>query len=73
MPLNQNQFDALVSFSYNLGLGSLQNSTLLRLLNQRDYAGAAAQFPRWNKAGGKSCRPHPPPRGAEQALFQQQV
>ena len=53
VPLNQNQFDALVSFSYNLGLGSLQNSTLLRLLNQRDYAGAAAQFPRWNKAGGK--------------------
>ncbi|UGA40291.1 lysozyme [Chromobacterium haemolyticum] len=74
VPLNQNQFDALVSFSYNLGLGSLQNSTLLRLLNQRDYAGAAAQFPRWNKAGGKvllACLTRR--RAAEQALFLQPV
>ncbi|MBN3006243.1 lysozyme [Chromobacterium alkanivorans] len=69
VPLNQNQFDALVSFSYNLGLGSLQNSTLLRLLNQRDYAGAAAQFPRWNKAGGKVLPGLTRRRAAEQALF----
>ncbi|KMN76189.1 muraminidase [Chromobacterium sp. LK11] len=69
VPLNQNQFDALVSFSYNLGLGSLQNSTLLRLLNQRDYAGATAQFPRWNKAGGKVLPGLTRRRAAEQALF----
>ncbi len=49
VPLNQNQFDALVSFSYNLGLGSLEESTLLRKLNRGDYQGAADEFPRWNK------------------------
>lgn len=73
VPLNQNQFDALLSFSYNLGLGSLQNSTLLRLLNQRDYAGAGAQFPRWNKAGGKVLPGLTRRRAAEQALFLQPV
>ena len=69
VPLNQNQFDALVSFSYNLGLGSLQGSTLLRLLNADDYAGAAAQFPRWNKAGGKELPGLTRRRAAEQAMF----
>lgn len=50
VPLTQGQFDALVSFTFNLGKGALQGSTLLRLLNKGDYAGAAAQFTRWNKA-----------------------
>jgi len=67
--LSQNQFDALVSFSFNLGLGALQGSTLLRLLNAGDYAGAAAQFPRWNKAGGKELPGLTRRRAAEQALF----
>ncbi|PRP70248.1 muraminidase, partial [Chromobacterium amazonense] len=67
--LRQNQFDALVSFSYNLGLGSLQNSTLLRLLNQGDYAGAAGQFILWDKAGGKVLPGLQRRRAAEQALF----
>ncbi|WP_019104081.1 lysozyme [Chromobacterium haemolyticum] len=66
---NQNQFDALVSFAYNLGLGALQGSTLLRLLNAGDYAGAAAQLPRWNKAGGKELPGLTRRRAAEQALF----
>ncbi len=48
--LQQNQFDALVSFVYNLGLGALADSTLLRKLNASDFAGAAAEFNRWNKA-----------------------
>ncbi|GLK65426.1 lysozyme [Paracoccus kondratievae] len=48
--LNENQFGALVSFTYNLGAGNLASSTLLRKLNAGDYAGAAAEFPRWNKA-----------------------
>ncbi|MGR2678743.1 lysozyme [Chromobacterium haemolyticum] len=69
VPLNQNQFDALVCFSFNLGLGALQGSTLLRLLNAGDYAGAAAQFPRWNKAGGKVLPGLTRRRVAEQALF----
>ncbi|AXE29444.1 muraminidase [Chromobacterium phragmitis] len=70
VPLNANQFSALVSFSYNLGLGNLQSSTLLRLLNQRDYAGAAGQFPHWDKAGGRVLPGLSRRRLAEQALFQ---
>ncbi|OQS41126.1 lysozyme [Chromobacterium haemolyticum] len=70
VPLNQNQFDALVCFSFNLGLGALQGSTLLRLLNAGDYAGAAVQFPRWNKAGGKELPGLTRRRAAEQSLFQ---
>lgn len=53
VPLNDNQFAALVSFAFNLGLGALSGSTLLRLLNEGDYASVPAQLARWNKAGGK--------------------
>ncbi|POA99413.1 muraminidase [Chromobacterium sinusclupearum] len=67
--INQNQFDALISFSYNLGLGNLQSSTLLRLLNQGDYQGAAGQFPLWDKAGGKVLPGLQKRRLDEQALF----
>ncbi|MVT06068.1 hypothetical protein CD006_26365 [Enterobacter sp. 10-1] len=52
VPLTQNQFDALVSFIFNLGCGHFSTSTLLRKLNARDYSGAAEEFPRWVKAGG---------------------
>ena len=51
--LNQNQFDAMVSWVYNLGVGNLQSSTLLKVLNAGDYAGVPEQIMRWNKAGGK--------------------
>lgn len=50
VPLTQQQFDALVSFVYNVGAGSLEKSTLLKKLNKRDYDGAAKQFLRWDKA-----------------------
>ena len=50
VPLTQAMFDALVCFAFNVGLGAFVGSTLLRLLNQRFYAAAAGQFPRWNKA-----------------------
>jgi len=49
---NQNQFDALTSFSYNEGLGHLAGSTLLRLHNAGDYAGAADQFSQWDLQAG---------------------
>lgn len=48
--LNQNQFDALVSFVYNIGIGAFRESTMLDKLTAKDIKGAAAEFPRWNKA-----------------------
>jgi len=73
VPLNQNQFDALVSFAYNLGLGSLYSSTLLKKLNAKDYAAAADQFLRWNKAGGKILTGLTLRRQSERNLFLQKV
>ena len=70
VPLTQGQFDALVSFAFNLGEGALAQSTLLRLLNAGDYAGAAAQFDRWNKAGGRVLPGLVRRRAAERALFE---
>ena len=52
-PLSQNQFDALVSWVFNLGPTNLRNSTLLKRLNAGDYADVPNQIKRWNKAGGK--------------------
>ena len=69
VPLNENQFGALVSFAYNLGLGSLQNSTLLKMLNAGDYTGSADQFLRWNKSGGKVLTGLVRRREAERAVF----
>lgn len=71
--LTQNQFDALVDFTFNAGCGAFEKSTLLRLLNKGDYAGAEAQMDQWNKirvngvlvaSKGLDNR-----RDAEQALF----
>ena len=53
VPLKQQEFDALSSWVFNLGGGSLAGSTLLKKLNAGDYVGAANEFPRWNKADGK--------------------
>lgn len=54
--LNQSQFDSLVCFSYNVGSGNLQNSSLLRFLNAGNYAAAQLEFLKWNKAGGVTVR-----------------
>ncbi|MEG2567189.1 MAG: lysozyme [Acinetobacter sp.] len=67
--LTQGQFDALVSFTYNLGARSLSTSTLLRKLNASDYSGAADEFLRWNKAGGKVLNGLTRRREAERSLF----
>ena len=69
VPLSQNQWDALMSFVYNLGAANLGSSTLLKLLNAKDYAAAADQFPRWNKAGGQVLAGLTKRRAAECAMF----
>lgn len=51
--LTQNQFDALVSLVFNIGVGNFGNSTLLKLLNESDYLGAANQFLAWDKTNGE--------------------
>jgi lysozyme len=51
--LDQNQFDALVSFTFNIGGGNFKSSTLLKVLNQGQYDQVPDQLQRWNKAGGK--------------------
>ena len=67
--LNQNQFDAMVSWVYNLGGGNLKASTLLKVLNSGDYDGVPAQMMRWNKAGGKVLEGLTRRRQAEADLF----
>lgn len=66
---NQCHLDAMVSFSYNCGLGSLQSSTLRQRYNRGDYDGAADEFLKWNKAGGKILAGLTRRRAAERALF----
>lgn len=69
VPLNANQFGALVSFTFNLGGGNLRKSTLLKKVNARDWTGAAAEFGKWNKAAGKVMKGLTTRRAAEAALF----
>lgn len=71
VPLTDNEFDALVAFAYNAGLGSLESSHLLALLNAGDIAGAANEFPRWNHVKGKVVAGLTNRRAAERALFEQ--
>lgn len=68
-PISQNEFDALVSFVFNLGVRSLENSTLLKLLNSGDHTGAADQFKRWDRAGGNEIDGLLRRRNAEADLF----
>lgn len=70
VPLTDNQFGALVSFTFNLGRGNLSKSTLLRMLNGSDYDEAAIEFHKWNRAGGKVLAGLVSRRAAESTLFQ---
>lgn len=70
-PVTQNQFDALVSFAYNVGLGNLQRSTLLKKVNAGDLAGAAREFAKWTKAEGVELPGLVRRRAAERALFEE--
>lgn len=67
--LTQGQFDALVSFTYNLGPANMASSTLIKKMNAGDVKGAADEFLRWNKAAGKVMAGLTTRRAAERALF----
>ncbi|WP_446324395.1 lysozyme [Acinetobacter sp. 1207_04] len=70
VPINQNQFDALVSLAYNIGTGAFKESTLLQKLNESDYKSASAQFVVWNKGGGKVMPGLMNRRAVERKLFE---
>lgn len=69
VPISHNQEAALTSFAYNLGVNALRNSTLLRLLNSGDVQGAADEFGKWNKAGGRVWAGLKARRARERRLF----
>lgn len=79
VPLNENQFSSLTSFAYNVGVGNLQTSTLLKKLNASDYEGASGQFGRWNKGKDRKTgklvvlRGLTNRRATERALFDKPV
>jgi len=68
--ISQNQFDALVDFTFNLGCGSLEGSTLLKMVNAGDMAGAAREFLVWDHVNGEVVPGLLRRRQAEMALFQ---
>jgi len=70
VPLEQNQYDALVSWTFNLGPSNLSSSTMLRVLNEGNYDEVPAQIKRWNKAGGKVLQGLIRRREAEALLFE---
>jgi lysozyme len=69
VPLNDQQYSALASLAYNIGPTAFKNSTLVKKLNSGDMEGAAQEFAKWNKAGGKPVEGLTRRRTAEQALF----
>jgi lysozyme len=73
VPINQYQFDALVSFAYNVGATAFKTSTLLEMLNKKDYHGASNQFLLWVHAKGKVVQGLVNRRKAEKALFDKAI
>jgi len=69
VPLNQNQFDSLVSFTYNIGIEAFKKSTLLKMINSGDMVGASYQFLIWIYSGHKILRGLVERRKAEKDLF----
>lgn len=69
VPLTQNQFDALVSFAFNVGTGAFSRSTLLRVLNRGEYEKVASQFGRWVNGGGRKLPGLVNRRREERELF----
>lgn len=69
VPLSQNQFDALVSFEFNVGISNFQKSTLLKKLNKNDFIGASGEFEKWIYANHKPLLGLAKRRKAEKELF----
>lgn len=69
-PATDYQLGAMVSLAYNIGVTAFRNSTLLKLFNAGDVAGAAGQFPRWNKAAGKVMKGLTNRRADERSVFE---
>jgi lysozyme len=71
--INQNQFDALVSFTYNCGVDALRKSSLAKYLNAKQFDKASAEFDRWNKGGGEVLKGLINRRKEERTLFDKQI
>jgi GH24 family phage-related lysozyme (muramidase) len=69
VPLTDGQFDALVSFTFNLGAGALQRSTLRRRVNRGDHAGVPPEFRKWVWAGGRKLQGLVRRRGEETSIY----
>lgn len=69
VPINQNQFDAITSLAYNVGIGNLSKSTLLELVNKKHFTDAKKEFAKWNKAGGHVLAGLVKRRAKESELF----
>lgn len=67
--LTQNQFDALTSFAYNIGMPNFTSSTLLRKLNERNFEAVVNEFPKWTRSKGKVLNGLINRRAKEKALF----
>jgi len=71
--MSQGIFDSLCDFTFNLGIGSLEHSTLLKLLNTGQYLAAAAEFDKWDHAGGKEVAGLLRRRQAEENEFKEGI
>lgn len=71
--INDDQFSALVSLAYNIGMGNMRASTLLRLVNRGDFEGAQNEFWKWRRANGKILRGLVRRRKLEEMLFASQI
>lgn len=69
VPLTQSQYDALVSLVFNIGASAFATSTMLKLINQGDYNGAAAEFQKWNKVNKREVAGLTARRALEQQTF----
>ena len=70
--INQSMFNALVSFTYNVGFGAFKNSTLLKYVNKKQFTKASKEFKKWNKCGGKVLKGLVNRRKLEQVEFERQ-